>query len=89
MVPSKLDFNENLNDCAVSFENVTVERGGVTILENVTASVPRGGCTAIIGPNGAGKTTLLLALLGEISYRGRIHAGNVKANFCFDGFWFR
>jgi zinc transport system ATP-binding protein len=61
-------------DSAVSFENVTVERAGVSILDGVTASVPRGGCTAIIGPNGAGKTTLLLALLGEISYQGRILA---------------
>lgn len=60
-------------DTAVMFENVTIERGGVSILDNVTASVPRGGCTAIIGPNGAGKTTLLLALLGEMSYKGRIH----------------
>jgi zinc transport system ATP-binding protein len=62
-----------LADMAVMFENVTIERGGVSILDSVTASVPRGGCTAIIGPNGAGKTTLLLALLGEMSYRGRIH----------------
>jgi zinc transport system ATP-binding protein len=52
---------------------VTIERGGVSILDSVSASVPRGGCTAIIGPNGAGKTTLLLALLGEMSYKGRIH----------------
>lgn len=57
---------------AVRFEEVTVVRDGVTLLEGVTATVPRGSSTAIIGPNGAGKTTLLLALLGEISYRGRI-----------------
>jgi zinc transport system ATP-binding protein len=44
----------------------------VSILDRVTATVPKGSCTAIIGPNGAGKTTLLLALLGEISYQGRI-----------------
>ncbi len=57
---------------AVRFENVSVERGGVSILDGVTALVPKGSCTAIIGPNGAGKTTLLLALLDEISYQGRI-----------------
>ena len=61
-------------EAAVRFEEVTVERGGVSILDRVTATVPRGGCTAIIGPNGAGKTTLLLALLGEIPYQGRIHS---------------
>jgi zinc transport system ATP-binding protein len=50
-----------------------VARGGVSILDRVTATTPKGSCTAIIGPNGAGKTTLLLALLGEIPYQGRIH----------------
>ncbi len=60
-------------EAAVRFESVTVERGGVSILDRVSATAPKGSCTAIIGPNGAGKTTLLLALLGEISYQGRIH----------------
>lgn len=60
---------------AVRFEKVTVSRGGVLILDQVTASVPKGSCTAIIGPNGAGKTTLLLALLDEVHYEGRITAG--------------
>lgn len=59
-------------EAAVRFESVTVERGGVSILDRVSATAPKGSCTAIIGPNGAGKTTLLLALLGEISYQGRI-----------------
>lgn len=59
-------------EAAVTFKNVTVELGGVSILEDVTATVPRGSCTAIIGPNGAGKTTLLLALLGKVSYKGEI-----------------
>ena len=47
-------------------------RGGIRILDAVSATVPLGSCTAIIGPNGAGKTTLLLALLGELSFQGRI-----------------
>ncbi len=58
---------------AVFFEGVSVRLGGVSILDRVTASVPRGGCTSIVGPNGAGKTTLLLALLGEVPYKGGIH----------------
>jgi zinc transport system ATP-binding protein len=56
-------------DSAVFFEDVTVKLGGISILDRVTASVPRGGCTSIVGPNGAGKTTLLLALLGEVPYK--------------------
>jgi len=57
---------------AVVFENVSVSAGGVRILENVSAAVPRGSATAVIGPNGAGKTTLLLALLGQMEHQGRI-----------------
>ncbi|MBA3035592.1 MAG: metal ABC transporter ATP-binding protein [Desulfobacterium sp.] len=71
---NKPDLLDKYADTAVSFESVTVEREGILILDNVTAMVPRGGCTAIIGPNGAGKTTMLLALLGEIQYKGFIHA---------------
>jgi zinc transport system ATP-binding protein len=62
-------------ETAVRFEGVTVERGGISILDSVSASVPKGSCTAIIGPNGAGKTTLLMTLLGEIRYQGRIILG--------------
>ncbi|MCL2701455.1 MAG: metal ABC transporter ATP-binding protein [Phycisphaerae bacterium] len=57
---------------AVIFDNVSVTAGGVRILENVSAAVPRGSATAIIGPNGAGKTTLLLSLLGQMQHEGRI-----------------
>ncbi len=57
---------------AVVFDNVSVTREGVRILESVTASVPHGSATAIIGPNGAGKTTLLLTLLDQIEFKGRI-----------------
>ncbi len=57
---------------AVSFRDVTVVLGNQTVLDRVTATVPRGSCSAIVGPNGAGKTTLLLALLGRIPYRGEI-----------------
>lgn len=62
-----------VNGAAVTFDNITVALGATTILENITARVPRGSCTAIVGPNGAGKTTLLLALLGEVPFTGGIH----------------
>ena len=60
------------NGAAVMFENVTVTLGGNAILENVSARIPQGSCTAIVGPNGAGKTTMLLALLGEVPFTGGI-----------------
>ncbi len=57
---------------AVFFEDVTIRRGSLTILDHITAHVPNGGCTAIIGPNGAGKTSLLMSLLGEMPHQGTI-----------------
>ena len=57
---------------AVTLADVSVVRGEAIILENIAATVPLGGNTAIIGPNGAGKTTLLLALLGQTDYSGEI-----------------
>ena len=57
---------------AVVFENISVQIGGVPILNSVNATVPRGSSTAIIGPNGAGKTTLLSAMLGQTAFTGRI-----------------
>ena len=62
-----------LNEAAVTFEKVSVRLGGIPILEDISASVPFGGCTAVVGPNGAGKTTLLMALLGQIACQGNIH----------------
>lgn len=61
---------------AVALDNVTVAFEGVSILDGVSASVPRGGCTAVVGPNGAGKTTLLMALLGQIPSQGDIRIFN-------------
>ena len=60
---------------AVSFEDVSITRSGLPILEHVSATVPAGSCTVIVGPNGAGKTTLMLALIGEMPHTGsiRIH----------------
>ena len=62
----------SLLNVAVTLDNVTVAFEGVSILDKVSASVPRGGCTAVVGPNGAGKTTFLMALLGQIPSRGLI-----------------
>ncbi|MEE8331409.1 MAG: phosphate ABC transporter ATP-binding protein [Acidimicrobiia bacterium] len=59
------------------FENVIVSRNGTTILNGVTASVPRAGVTGIVGPSGSGKTTLLrlcnrleVPASGTVRFRG-------------------
>ncbi|BCT92269.1 ABC transporter ATP-binding protein [Lysobacter helvus] len=51
---------------AVRVTDVRLERGGRTVLHDVTLVVPRGGVTAVLGPSGSGKSTLLAALTGEL-----------------------
>jgi zinc transport system ATP-binding protein len=43
---------------------LSLERGGRTLLHEVSLSVRRGQVVVVIGPNGAGKTSLLRVLLG-------------------------
>lgn len=48
----------------VSATNLSVARGGVTVLSNLTFSVGAGQVLVLRGPNGSGKTTLLRTLAG-------------------------
>lgn len=48
----------------ITAKNVHVIREGVTVLENISVTVPQGAFIALVGPNGGGKTTLLRVLLG-------------------------
>lgn len=59
-----------------TFERVTVERDGTTILIDVDTSVPSVGITAVVGPSGAGKSTLLrLCNRLEVATSGRVLFG--------------
>jgi branched-chain amino acid transport system ATP-binding protein len=44
--------------------NVTKRFGGLTAVDNLTFSIPRGSIVSIIGPNGAGKTTFFNCVTG-------------------------
>lgn len=48
----------------VDLHNITVVRGGKTILDDVSWSIPRGMHSVLLGANGSGKTTLLKVLTG-------------------------
>jgi len=48
----------------LELKNVTMQFGGLTAVNNVSFSLPRGQILGLIGPNGAGKTTLFNCLNG-------------------------
>ena len=51
----------------LSASNLTLARGGRTVLSGVNFALRPGEITAILGPNGAGKSTLLAAVAGLIA----------------------
>lgn len=48
-------------------DQVSVERGGQSLLDGVSVSVAPGDFMAVIGPNGAGKSSLLHAIVGDLT----------------------
>jgi len=56
----------------ISFRNVRLTLGGLSLLNDVSLQVSSGTIHALIGPNGAGKTSLLRCLLGQLPHTGDI-----------------
>jgi branched-chain amino acid transport system ATP-binding protein len=55
---------------ALRLEDLSVQRGGRTVVHEVSLDVPPGEVTTLLGPNGAGKSTLVLAVGGVLRPSG-------------------
>ena len=61
----------------LTVENITVAISAVTILRNLSLSVPTGAIVGLVGRNGAGKTTTLRSIMGLASLKaGRMRLGD-------------
>jgi ABC-2 type transport system ATP-binding protein len=49
---------------AIEVRGLCVDRGGRTVLDDLSLAVPAGSVTGLLGPSGCGKTTLMRAIVG-------------------------
>jgi len=57
---------------ALIFDQVSLELGGVRVLDEVSFRVEAGALHCLVGPNGGGKTSLTRSLLGQMPHSGVI-----------------
>ncbi|MGW7250522.1 ABC transporter ATP-binding protein [Streptomyces decoyicus] len=59
-----MNYGRDPDDPAVHAHDLTVARGGRTVLDALAFDVPRGRITGLLGPSGCGKSTLMRAIVG-------------------------
>ncbi|MFC9240773.1 ABC transporter ATP-binding protein [Streptomyces decoyicus] len=59
-----MNYGRDRDDPAVHAHDLTVARGGRTVLDALAFDVPRGRITGLLGPSGCGKSTLMRAIVG-------------------------
>ena len=50
----------------IQLEHITKKFGKLTVLDDISFSIEKGGTVAVLGPNGSGKTTILKIILGMV-----------------------
>lgn len=50
---------------AVQVSDLTVNRGGATVLDCLSLDIPRGELVGLLGPSGSGKSTLIRSIVGS------------------------
>ncbi|MFV0431354.1 MAG: ABC transporter ATP-binding protein [Alphaproteobacteria bacterium] len=64
----------------LNIKNLSVEFSGFKAVDNVSLSVEKGQVLGIVGESGSGKSVTQLAMMGLISYPGKITSGIVEFN---------
>lgn len=60
----------DVDDAAISMNNLQLGYGRNVVLHDITTTIQTGSCVAITGDNGSGKSTLMKALIGTIPLMG-------------------
>jgi molybdate transport system ATP-binding protein len=76
--PKSTPYIRNMGEIFLTLKGVTVQMGGVKLLDELDWSICRGEQWAVVGPSGAGKTVLAHTLLGKHFATGQIGTDGLR-----------